>query len=280
MRTVNFVDFWTGPGRLSNIGIFKNIIERYNLELTYEVPDILFFSVFGEKNKDKKYSKCLKIFYTGENIHNRSLARHRVKFIYDYSLTFDYETEHNYRLPNFIMQGGFESIERLNNLSKNDIKEKTNFCSFIYSNAAAPVRNSFFNALSKYKKINSGGKVKNNIGHKVGNKIEFLKSYKFDIAFENTKAIGYTTEKIIHSMQSMTIPLYWGNVEVYKDFNPDSYIHVNENNFKESLKKIEYLDNNDTAYFEMLNQPWFKDNKIPDHFKSENFYKFMDKVIK
>jgi len=258
---------------------WKVVKERYNLELTYDIPDILFFSVFGEKNKDKKYSKCLKIFYTGENIHNRSLARHRVKFIYDYSLTFDYETETNYRLPNFIMQGGFESVQKLSSLSEKDIFEKHKFCSFVYSNSYAQVRNSFLNVLSKYKRIDSGGKVKNNIGYKVENKIEYLKSHKFDIAFENTTAIGYTTEKIVHSMYAMTIPLYWGNKEVYKDFNPDSFIYVNENNFKESVEKIKYLDNNDDEYFKMLNQPWFKDNKIPEHFKEENFYKFMDKIL-
>jgi len=74
----------------------------------------------------------------------------------------------------------------------------------------------------------------------------------------------------------------WTHISnIFKDFNIKRFnaIYINENNFKESIEKIKYLDNNNEEYFKMLNRPWFKDNNIPDHFKSENFYKFMDKIL-
>ncbi len=58
------------------------------------------------------------------------------------------------------------------------------------------VRNNFFLKISKYKKVDSGGLALNNIGYIVKNKLEFIKDYKFTIAFENSSYSGYTTEKI------------------------------------------------------------------------------------
>ena len=44
-----------------------------------------------------------------------------------------------------------------------------------------------------------GGKYKNNIGGFIKNKIQFLSSYKFSIAIENSEGDGYITEKIMDS---------------------------------------------------------------------------------
>src|SRR3989475_11313963 len=85
---------------------------------------------------------------------------------------------------------------------------KTHFCSFIASNTRHPrttrKRNDFFHRLSRYKKVDAGGRAFNNIGYRVPGgpwgKIEFLKRYKFNIAFENASLPGYTTEKIVEPM--------------------------------------------------------------------------------
>lgn len=46
------------------------------------------------------------------------------------------------------------------------------------------------------------------------------------------------------------------------------------------IEYIIYLDQNDNKYLEMLNNPWFIDNKIPDFNKKENIFKFFEKIIK
>src|SRR2546422_2470980 len=75
---------------------------------------------------------------------------------------------------------------------------KTHFCSFIASNTRHPrttrKRNAFFHRLSRYKKVDSGGRAFNNIGYQVPGgpwgKIEFLRPYKFNIAFRERVPSG------------------------------------------------------------------------------------------
>ena len=55
-----------------------------------------------------------------------------------------------------------------------------------------------------------GRRYKNNVGE-IKNKIDFLSSYKFSIAMENTEGDGYISEKIIDSFISGTIPIYYGS---------------------------------------------------------------------
>jgi hypothetical protein len=73
------------------------------------------------------------------------------------------------------------------------------------SNASGKVRNRFYNELSKYKQIASGGKVYNNVGYRVPDKLAFIQDYKFCISFENRSYPGYTTEKIVEAFFANTI---------------------------------------------------------------------------
>ena len=87
------------------------------------------------------------------------------------------------------------------------------------SNPYSQKRIGFFKELSKYKKVDSGGKVLNNVGGCVEDKLEFIKDYKFVISFENSAHPGYTTEKIVDPLAMNCIPIYWGNPYVARDFN-------------------------------------------------------------
>jgi lipoate-protein ligase B len=78
---------------------------------------------------------------------------------------------------------------------KNNIRTK--FCAAVISNfyTTDGFRLNFINELNKYKIVDMGGYYDNNIG-KIYDKIEFLSSYKFSIAMENTEGEGYLSEKI------------------------------------------------------------------------------------
>jgi hypothetical protein len=84
-------------------------------------------------------------------------------------------------------------------------------------------------------------------------------------------------------MEPMTvnsIPIYWGNPLINKEFNQKSF--VNFYDFNDINKMIEYiieLDKDDTKYLEMLNQPWFTGNSIPDNNKLENIKSFLYKIF-
>lgn len=268
---IDFSDFWGGFDKTNNY--FYNLLkEEFDIVIT-DNPDYLFFSVFG--NKHINY-KCKKIFYTGENM---SPPLHYC----DYSFSFDYlEDERNYRLPHYLLYDGYYELQRPKIIDESLAKRK--FCNFVVSNNGCQERNHFYTELSKYKKVDSGGRFANNLGYAVDNKVKFQSEYKFSIAFENNayrpQHPGYTTEKIMEPMTVNSIPIYWGNPEIGKEFNTKSFINVYDFDSIDSvINYIEYLDNNDKKYLELLNQPWFNDYNIPENNKIENIKSFLYKIF-
>ena len=176
--------------------------QHYDVEIC-DNPDFLIHSKFGSRHK--RY-KCVTIFFTGEN-RRPDLSR------YDYAFTFDYlDDPRHYRLPLYVFYGNPQKLIRPDEINVEAIlRKKTEFCSFVVSNVDSKFRIKFFEQLSKYKKVNSGGRVHNNIGGRVKGKAAFVRTHKFNIAFENASWPGYTTEKIFEPMLVNTIPIYWGN---------------------------------------------------------------------
>ena len=114
-------------------------------------------------------------------------------------------------------------------INRKKLKNRTKFCVAVISNNSSSdnFRLNFINQLNKYKKVDMAGKVFNNIGKIIENKIEFLSSYKFSIAMENSNGDGYLSEKIIDSFISGTIPIYYGDYMVDEYINPKAYILIN-----------------------------------------------------
>ena len=269
---IDFSDFWGGFDKNNNY--FYNILkEEFDIEIS-DSPDFLFFSIFG--NRHLNY-KCKKIFYTGENI---APPLHYC----DYSFSFDYlNDERNYRLPHYLLYDGYYELQRPKIIDDSLAKRK--FCNFVVSNSGCQERNSFYSELSKYKKVDSGGRFANNIGGSVDNKVKFQSNYKFSIAFENNayrpQHPGYTTEKIMEPMTVNSIPIYWGNPEIGREFNTKSFINVYD--FESIDDVIDYiieLDKDDNKYLKLLNQPWFNEYNIPESNKIENIKSFLYKIFK
>lgn len=252
---IHFTDFW--PGFKNDENFLYNRIKTFipNVILDPINPDFLFCSAFG--NDHFKYNKSIKIYYTGENdVPNFNL--------YDYAISFhdlNFGIRH-LRFPLFIMYNGFENLDGSKTITPDLCNRK--FCNFVYSNGNTvdPIRDYFFQELSKYKKIDSGGRHLNNIGgNGVPNKLEFIKDYKFTIAFENSSVLGYTTEKIMEPMVVNSIPIYWGNPNIDKDFNSSSFILVKDKeDIDRAINEIIYLDQNDDAYIDKLKKTWLSEN--------------------
>jgi hypothetical protein len=267
---IDFCDFWGGFNKTDNY--FYNLLkEKFEIEISNK-PDFLFFSIFG--NESMNY-QCKKIFYTGENI---APPLHYC----DYAFSFDYlDNPRNYRLPHYMLYDGYYDLIN-KKVDESLINRK--FCNFLVNNGGCEQRNKFFHKLSKYKKVDSGGKLFNNLGYEVNGKRNFQKDYKFTIAYENNayrpQWIGYTTEKIMEPMVTNSIPIYWGNPRIDLEFNTKSF--VNFYDFKSEEDMIDYiieLDQDDKKYFEVLQNNWFVNNIIPETNKIESIKSFLYKIF-
>jgi len=267
-------DFWfpITEKAIKDFALYRILSKRFDLEITKN-PDFLIYSAMSRNYL--KYN-CVRIYYTGENT--------RPNFNEcDYAFSFDYPvTERNYRLP--LYKTYLDSFDIVKNSARDVnsiISEGRKFCNFLYSNKRAKIRNDFFHSLSQYKSIDSGGKVLNNLGYFVDDKHEFLRNYKFTIAFENEAYPGYTTEKILHAFAADSIPIYWGNPLVDRDFNPKSFINCNDyGSFEEVIDKIIEIDNNDDLYRQYLNEPAFTDNVENEYVNEENILNRFEEIFK
>ncbi|WRC43722.1 fucosyltransferase [Helicobacter pylori] len=275
-------NWFNGPKEFKASVLYFILKQRYKIILHQnpnEPSDLVFGNPLGQARKILSYQNTKRVFYTGENeAPNFNL--------FDYAIGFD-ELNFNdryLRMPLYYAYLHYKALlvndttspyklkaDSLYTLKKPSHKFKENhphlcalinnkidplkrgFASFVASNANAPVRNAFYEALNSIEPVAGGGSVKNTLGYKVKNKNEFLSQYKFNLCFENSQGYGYVTEKILDSYFSHTIPIYWGSPSVAKDFNPKSFVNVHDfNNFDEAIDYIRYLHTHQNAYLDML----------------------------
>ena len=171
---IDFADFWKGFDKKDNY-FWHLLSKRFDLELTDQL-DFLIYSAYGKMHR--KYH-CVKIYYTSEKVRPDLWEC-------DFAISFDYgNSERHFRLPLYVL---YDDITKLTHSKDIEtiILSKSKFCNFLYSNSGAPERIDFFHKLSKYKKVDSGGRVLNNLGYSVQDKLTFIKDYKFTRAFENS----------------------------------------------------------------------------------------------
>jgi hypothetical protein len=260
---IKFVDCYPSWSYLPNNYILTRLRPHFNLEIVDE-PDYLFYSVIGFEHAHPRYDHCVKIWFTDENFRpNFSNC--------DYAVSFDYlaDEPRHLRLPNYVKDLVPGELVKTASFNPEAIlKSKTRFSSFICSNNEAQTRLLFYRKLSAYKPVDSAGSVFNNMGYRAApglagprGKLEFITPYKFSIAFENSRYPGYTTEKIVAPMKINSLPIYWGNPLIAREFNPKSFINCNDYpSLDDVVDEVVQLDQDDDRYLSMLSEPWFNDN--------------------
>lgn len=237
---INFVDFW--PGFVPDQSYFFDLLGGYEkLELSDD-PELIFFSNFGTAHQ--KYN-CFKIFFSSENERPNM-------YKCDLALTSDYySSKRHFRLPLFVLylhHYQIDAIQLNRGISREEIKEwkKRKFCCFVVSNGKSKKRLEFFEFLTSQERIDSGGRFMNNIDGPVDNKLDFIRGYKFVIAFENSSFPGYVTEKILEPFLTNSIPIYWGDPLIQNDFHKDAFIKIEASSKYQDvynlMKKIEESD--------------------------------------
>jgi hypothetical protein len=274
---LDFCDFWPGFSKTRNflIGILS---KRFDVEIC-DHPDFLIFADPGQHVH--RVQNCVKIYLALEVF----LPDFRWC---DYAFTCHYLDDPRHLRPPFYVFG--RDPKKLLNQGEDVEKimaSKTEFCSFVVSNAKkkkTQKRIEFFHRLSKYKKVDSAGAALNNIGrqlpHGAIHKVEFIRPYKFNIAFENGSAPGYTTEKIVDAMEARCIPIYWGNPRIAEEFNPKSFLNYFDFPSEEALiEKIIELDRDDAKYVEYLRQPYFHNNQPNEFYSHERLLNQFEKIF-
>lgn len=252
---------------------FYQVLSKFfNLEVT-DNPDFLIY--LGRKNRNYLQYDCTRILFENEySMPNFGLC--------DYALTFHYLNDPRHlRLPFYFTETNVTDLIKTES-AESLLAEKKKFCNFVFSNGSrhSQFRVEFFKQLHARKHVDAGGKLLNNIGKRVDNKIEFCRPYKFTIATENKACVGYTTEKIVNAMQSRTVPIYWGNLAINDDFNPKSFINVQK--FPSTEAAIDHIlevDANDELYLEYAREPYFYNNTPNEYLNEERLATFFDHIF-
>lgn len=224
-----------------NNGFIQILQKKYDV-IYSDKPD---YMLYGPCGYEHLKHECVRIFYTPENIRpDYNIA--------DYSIDFDYVnfSDRHLRLPfAFWSFYGKPNLEEMNNRISL-LPQKTKFCGFVVSNSGlTDKRDAFFDALSAYKHVDSGGRWKNNIGGNVENKVCFLKSYKFNLCFENSSYPGYLTEKLFDAFMAGCVPIYWGDTSLRCSKNSKDSIAKDSTQNGSDFFSLENTSISDTTRF-------------------------------
>ena len=259
---IGFSGFWEGFDQKDNL--FLNILkERYEVEIS-ETPDYLIVSVFGHPfsylNQD-----CVRILYTGEplapdfNTFDYAIGFDHIQFsdasdenrYYRYPLCFFFKDEVKQHSNGLSYYQAIEALQR-----------KKYFCNFIYGHRSAyGEREAIFEILQKYKRVESAGRFMNNMpgGNVVPfteEKLKFLRLCKFTIACESICYPGFVTEKIVDPICSDSVPIYYGDPMIEREFNPEAIINLSRfTSWEEGLERVIEIDRDDEQYLKMLMAP-------------------------
>jgi hypothetical protein len=273
---IDFCDFWDGFSKTDNWFV-RLLRQRYEVEIS-DRPEFLFFA--QPQLYQHRLHNCVKIYFGIESYEPDWR-------VCDYALTCNYlDDPRHLRLPLYVLYS--RAADLVKPIPAPDPPPvPAGFCSFVVSNAGrarTQRRVDFFHRLSRYRRVDSGGRHLNNIGGPLPGgprgKIEFLSRYKFHIAFENESRPGYTTEKLVEAMLAGTVPIYWGNPRIAEEFNPRSFVNAHDFPDDDALvQHIRMLDENPAAYDAVRREPFFSGNQ-PNAFYDENrVLEFFDRVV-
>lgn len=248
---INFSDFWPGFDKTDN-WIWALLSERFDLELC-DQPKIHIYSCYG---RDYLAHSCTRLFVSHEN---RGWGYSQC----DWAITSDYvSSSRHLRVPLWATMVDANAGSRPDTVVP--IGER-GFAATVVSNGRSQTRERVHGLLDTYREVASGGRHRNNVGGPVADKQAFVRKYKFALAFENSSYPGYTTEKLLHALQADTVPIYWGDPLVSRDFNPRRFVNYHDYPDEDALlQRIIELDQDDDLYSAMLAEPWFNGNVVPE----------------
>ena len=144
--------------------------------------------------------------------------------------------------------------------------------------------------MEHYKPVDCPGKVLHNVdipelqprsGNWVEGKRQVVRSYKFNICFENSNSDGYITEKLMDALVCHTVPIYWGSQGNIEPFPREAMIYANDYaDFEALLARVREVDSDDEVYLRMLAANPLRDERFLAGIRDwrARLYEFLDKI--
>lgn len=202
-------------------------------------------------------------------------SRHgRVPNVFNWTMT--YRPDSDFPISYGIYKDYDEESQRPSNLQnrrKNWAHGKTKLAAWIASNCKGPSwpRALFVKNLSRHMDVDMFGKCGDKKCPPGASCFEVLRSYKFYLAFENSRCSDYITEKMWrNSFIYDVVPVVYGTGK--KDYEklapPNSFIHVSDfPNMTSLVAHIKLLNKNDSMYNKYFD--WKYSSYIDQHRENE-----------
>ena len=255
-RRVAFAD----PDPESHPAFWEMLIDELPLELDEENPEIV---IFGS-NTENEYLDCtdaLRLFLTSKcELPDFNL----IDYAFGHKdLSLD---DRHFQLPGYFFSQWFDSL--LTGTGASRRVERTRFCSYNFGDAGDhPVREKLFHRLSDYKFVHAHGAHLNNAEPLERTSQEkgwhdalcsVLDQYKFAIVCEDVSSPGYTSARVVEALACGTIPIYWGNPLIEREFNPERLINLHcYDSIDSAVARIIEIDSSDTLFQHITEQPPF-----------------------
>lgn len=252
IRYVNFYEGFSDDECRDNV--LMDLCDEFEFVFC-DAPDILLVGCYGQERIPA--CKAVKVGYYTENL---------APDLENFDFFFGCEYSHYVNSPRYCKRiYGPLQTDLLAGCSDADqaLRLKTRFCSFVYS-TRVPYRERFFNALSCYRTISAPGKSMNNcsdLSARTSNdwreeKLNYLRSFKFTIAFENSRRIGYLTEKLYDALRADTVPIYWGDPCMDEIVNRDAVVFVDGDWDRDILSSLRFPEKREPF------RPYYRDPSL------------------
>ena len=91
---------------------------------------------------------------------------------------------------------------------------------------------------------------------------------------------GYMTEKLVDPMFANSVPIYVGDPQVSRSFDPASYVDLTRfGSIREMLEFVREADNDRDLYLKLLSAPWYRGNTVPDYARDDTILAFFDRIM-
>ena len=258
---------------LHSIWLNNKLENNFNLKFEEQNPDYLIYNVFDNEDKNPNYHNAIRIAIYTENV--MPDINYADYIISHYHINY---LDRCFKYNVFLWENSRNIDKKRKEVIKSPIRKK--FCAAIISNCQSKFRLDFINKLSKYKKVDMGGKCLNNIDRKIKDKIKFLTEYKFSIAMENSYGDGYISEKIIHSFLAGTLPIYYGDYIIDEYINPKTFILIKgEKDIDSKIEYIKKIDNDNELYLSILKQKPIVDDNYRNRIDNTEIKLFLKNIF-
>lgn len=279
MRSIRiaFRGFWPGFEASEFWRWRPYLATKYRFEVDERQPEVVVCSVFPDPRPVPR--GAVRVFYTGEWAEPDMDQWH-------WAISFCHLDHPRHRreplwVPHLQRTGlGWRGLIRRAETPEPPVAER--FCAFIYSNDV-PRRNAVFDLLSRYKRVDAPGRCRNNmppIGPDPAAKLAFIGRYRFVFAFENRRAPGYATEKIVDPLLAGAVPLYWGDPRIGETFDTGSFLDRSAcASDEEFVERIVALDRDESAYRAVRAHPCLRGNAVPAAHADGESLAWWDRVL-